>query len=407
MLKTLKTKLSSFIANTQGGLSPIFAVSLVGLLGAGGLALDVQNIQKTKEKLQAITDAAALGIAKEQLSNEADMRRLAEGYIASHPELGNITIDRVSRNGDTYGVVLSTVKPTYLMHLFGNDQVTVRTDSETTYQIRQFNLALVLDTTGSMNNIGPDGVRKIDSLKVAATDLVNEIESTAGGSARISIVPFAQYVNVGTQNRNAPWIEFNSQQERNNWNGCVGSLPAPMHLNAAVAGRRIPGLTNGVDCGTSIQPLTNNASALRSKISALTPVGWTYIPDGISWGWRALSASAPMAEAATTPTAEKYMVIMTDGANTTFKNGLRHDIYNGGQASPQTNALTAQMCRRVKDDNIQVYTIAFAVNDATTRNLLRECASDPSMYFDASNSAELSDAFSNITIRLLDLRLTN
>lgn len=403
MLTTLKTKLSSFIGNTKGGLSPIFAVSLVGLMGAGGLALDVQSIQNTKEKLQAITDAAALGIAKEQLSNEADMRRLAEGYVASHPELGNITIDRVSREGDTYGVVLSTVKPTYLMHLFGNDQVTVRTDSETTYQIRQFNLALVLDTTGSMGWNGPDGVVKIDSLKSAAIDLVNEIETSDGASARISIVPFGQYVNVGTQHRNASWVEFNTGQEQNDWNGCVGSRQAPYNLRVDLGGRRIPGLTNGVSCGTSIQPLTNNSLALRNKINALNPTGWTYIPAGISWGWRSLSSSAPMTEAAATPTAEKYMVIMTDGANTRSQSGLAHNSANVMQA----NQMTRQMCRRVKDDNIQVYTIAFAVNDATTRNLLRECASDPSMYFDASNSAELSDAFSNITIRLLDLRLTN
>ena len=61
---------------------------------------------------------------------------------------------------------------------------------------------MVLDTTGSMRDpaSGSNG-SKLDSLKIAANGLVNQLEANnSRGNISMSVVPFAQYVNVGPNN---------------------------------------------------------------------------------------------------------------------------------------------------------------------------------------------------------------
>jgi len=55
--------------------------------------------------------------------------------------------------------------------------------------------------------------------------------------------------------------------------------------------------------------------------------------------------------------------------------------------------------------NIDVYTIAYDISDTAPINLMRNCATDPSMFYDASNSAALKQTFSDIGQNLLKLRL--
>jgi len=64
---------------------------------------------------------------------------------------------------------------------------------------------------------------------------------------------------------------------------------------------------------------------------------------------------------------------MTDGENTRSKSQLTHEAQNINAA----NSKTARLCENVKNDEIEVYTITYALDDATTKNLMRDCASDP------------------------------
>lgn len=65
-----------------------------------------------------------------------------------------------------------------------------------------------------------------------------------------------------------------------------------------------------------------------------------------------------------------------------------------------------KVCEAAKSDGIDVYTIAFELKDNNIKNLFKACATDGNThYFDASNGAELQDAFLTIAAELINLRL--
>lgn len=64
------------------------------------------------------------------------------------------------------------------------------------------------------------------------------------------------------------------------------------------------------------------------------------------------------------------------------------------------------LCDAAKHDNdVIIYTIAFEAGP-TARDIMKKCASSPSHYFNASNGAELKEAFSSIASSITRLRLT-
>ena len=396
-----------FKRNQEGSTAAIFTVALVAMLGAGAFAIDVSNVNRIETKMQSVTDNASLAIAKAQLSSDADRLALAQSFFDARPDLQPVTVESVTKVGDVYTIQAVRPTSTFMMHLFGKDNVDVRTSSQTTYQVREFKLALVLDRTGSMGGAASGGGTKMQTLKTAANGLIDQLEAVSAGGIEVSVVPFSTYVNIGTSNRTANWVDTGAIASGvaagNTWNGCVGSRLAPYHTRAPYGGRKMPPALNE-NCGEEMIPLTNDFTAVRAKIDSMSTSGWTYIPSGIAWGWRTLNSSSPFTQTASGgANQEKYMVIMTDGANTKSKNGTAHN----GTDIVDANDVTEEMCSRVKGDGIQVYTIAYEVTDTNTQNMMRGCASNPDMYFNATDSASLYDAFGSITTSLVDLRLTN
>ena len=160
-----------------------------------------------------------------------------------------------------------------------------------------------------------------------------------------------------------------------------------------------------VRCGSELRPLTNDMGAVKSTINGLRARGLTYIPSGIAWGWRTLNNGEPFTEARGPYEAntQKVMIIMTDGDNTRSQNGNRHN----GRNIANANQTTSRMCTNVKAGDIEVYTIAYEITNNATKNLMRNCATNSSMYFDASNAAQLNAAFEDIGRNLIKVRLTH
>lgn len=183
-----------------------------------------------------------------------------------------------------------------------------------------------------------------------------------------------------------------------------------------------------------IVPLSETRQTLLDKITALSAKGYTNIHEGLMWGWRVLSPGAPFTQgtAYDTPNTRKFIILMTDGANTISGNDDTHnnsDYSAYGYASNKRldpnsddmaewelkNAMDAKLetaCENVKNDDplhpekITVFTIAFQINDATTLERLTDCASSTNMAKTASSNAELEEAFREIAQELGELRLT-
>ena len=82
---------------------------------------------------------------------------------------------------------------------------------EVVWGIKKLNLALALDNTGSMASSG-----KMTALKEAAHNLLNTLKKAekTPGDVKVSIIPFAVDVNVGTDNVNASWIDWDGLGRR-------------------------------------------------------------------------------------------------------------------------------------------------------------------------------------------------
>jgi len=209
------------------------------------------------------------------------------------------------------------------------------------------NIALVLDSTGSMSGAN------MDALRSASKKLLESFDKTDPGTIQAGVVPFATYVNIGMANRNRPWMDvepdstttgaetcymkkdllsqdctsstyvttcyndsgpYSCTQTTWNctnkvygpeyeycytptttktWYGCVGSRDDPHHITPAYKGKKFPGIMN-VNCGSEILDLTDNLDDVEDKIDSLIASGNTYIPAGLAWGWRMLDHNLPL-----------------------------------------------------------------------------------------------------------------
>lgn len=178
----------------------------------------------------------------------------------------------------------------------------------------------------------------------------------------------------------------------------------------------------------TVLPLTNDKQAILDKINALNPSGNTHIPLGAAWGWRLLSPTPPFTEAVSysAPLWIKAMVLMTDGMNTmpsqsSTLNGSRYTAYGYaaqarmGAGIDTASEMVAEMdagllrvCSNMKALGIRIYTIAYDIDAAeeSVKDLLEDCATDPSLFFDATDSAAIDAAFTAIAQDLSSLRLS-
>jgi Flp pilus assembly protein TadG len=398
--------LGSFLRDRQGSILPMFALSLVMLCGTVGLSVDGARVYGAKQKLQAAVDSAVLAAARRAMADgdtddvtEAFERFLAATLVDPEIRLRSTTAD-LSVPRRVSAEIVADVS-TLFMPVLGLETVEIRVGSSAAFTFTRLEIALALDNTGSM--LGA----KLDALKISAKRMVEDLLDKAPntGDTRFALVPFAQYVNVGTGNRNAPWISV-PVDPLNAWNGCVG--PSPLNTQDGSYGTRVPGIL-GVMCPSPIQPLTASRTELANAIDGMTAEGATYVPAGLMWGWRVLSTQPPFTESAGDRVdgegnkINKVLILMTDGENTASPSYPGHD----GTDASLANQLTAQSCEAIKADRIRIFTIAFDVTSNPIKDLLRVCASSPGLFFDAADAGQLDAAMQAIGSQLGGLRLTN
>lgn len=200
------------------------------------------------------------------------------------------------------------------------------------------------------------------------------------------------------------------------WWGCVKSRLQGLHVTDARPDVRYEGILNSLQtCPTPILPLTHSISTIKSAIQSMAAsVGGyrpeTYIPSGLIWGWNVLSPQAPFTEGRayheTNENPRKAMVLMTDGANTMFlhPNGGHYSTTNPAQIATTYTDMQI-LCNNIRSQNIEIFAVAFEVVEPVSLNAMRNCASGPNYYFDATDAAALNAAFNRIAQELATVRL--
>lgn len=188
-------------------------------------------------------------------------------------------------------------------------------------------------------------------------------------------------------------------------------------------------------CPDPIVPLTNRRDVLQDAIADMRSYAGsgTNLVEGMAWAWRTVSPGEPFeAEPYDPRRHKKIIVMMTDGMNEVVPqtdnhghpNWNRSDYGAVGYASRQrlgsnepggiTSELDrrfAELCRNVKDQDIEIYTVMFdpggARLPASLETMFRHCASSAdSNFFKATSHAELVSSFRNIAARILSIRLS-
>ena len=91
-------------------------------------------------------------------------------------------------------------------------------------------VAMVLDNTWSMSMSDSSGVKKIDALKSAATNLTTKLKTSGKDQVKIGLVPYADYVNVGTNNRTRSWVSVPADYSTTSQQTCTTkTTAAAMH----------------------------------------------------------------------------------------------------------------------------------------------------------------------------------
>ena len=207
------------------------------------------------------------------------------------------------------------LSPAGLTSIIGYSTLKQKVTSAAIWGTGKLEVALVLDSTGSMANFS-----RMVELKKAAAALLDELQSSEAGLVKVAIVPFDVNVRVATSNKTASWFKSDWWVSWF-WNGCLADRDQSNDVSdAAVSGSstKYPGALCSSNQLTTIQPLTDDFVQLNSKVNALTPAGNTNITIGVAWGMAVLSSKEPFTEgvAPATKDVTKIIVLMTDGDNT-------------------------------------------------------------------------------------------
>jgi Flp pilus assembly protein TadG len=497
-------------ADRHGGYAIAFGlVGLTLVLAAGGTT-DMMRYLDTRAKLQDAVDATALFVASRHKNGEngagTDDKALAKSYLDKifDPRFG--TLGDVDATAGTSSITITAEAgiETYFLKVAKLDKLASSAKSTVTWSTSSMEIALVLDTTASMLDAD-----KLPSLKSAAKTMVDTLsaKATSAMSIKFSLVPFANFVNVGSGNSAAAWIDqggskrssyydayFSDHADRmaifakfgKSWPGCVETRPPPYdmddsapstdapdtlfvpalhpdepdngyymansYVNDQTWGDQVTKMKNkkkydspyGVDLSVStlysnykvpkgpqflcdtkpIQRLTANYSSVKNQIDALVASGSTNLPEGIAWGWRALSPKAPFSDGKTYNDADndKVMVVLTDGTNSinTFPTDLGGAYSSWGYpmsgrlgSNPGTNlrtgldAKTRSVCTKAKAAGIKVYVIGLMIDDADGQQLLSDCSSGPAYYYNTPSADKLQAVFADIAKKISKMRISS
>ena len=427
--RRLLRRIRDFCASRGGNVTIIFTLAMFPIIAAVGAAVDYSRASSTRSAIIAAMDSTGLMLSKDaqyltqdQLNQKASdifhalfTRAEAKNVVLtttfSSPQEGTFRLDLQAK-----GIIDTVFIRALDFHAIGLGQkeINFSAKSQVVWGIKKLEVALALDNTGSMAWSG-----KLSNLKTAAKNLLTTLQNAAkkDGDVKVAIIPFDKTVNIGTDYKNEDWFDYdsidcngsswgtgcNSSNWKDHWEGCVRDRTYPYDVqDTPPSSSNSNTLLPAHDCGSLVKamPLSYDWNALKNKIDSMQASGNTNVTIGLVWAWHALTANTPYVEAAApSPDLDKVIIVLTDGNNTeAWKNSNNTKI----TSQSSIDARTALVCDNIKATNIKIYTIRVIDGNAT---LLKNCATNPSMYYDVDQASELNGVFSAIAQNLANLRI--
>lgn len=226
-------RVSRFLRDSSGNFGMMMGLMAFPIIGSMALAVDYSNLMKDTTAAQASLDAAALAAAKEYSSGgltgeteeetNANIQSYANDYFLANLPDGIdpddvdmvAVVDKETKTdvqGASYeersiGLTADIEYDTFLAKTVGHDKLVPQITAQVAVGNITVELALVMDNSGSMGSNS-----RLTTAKTTSKDMVDNLFAAGANSnkpdpIKISLVPFAAMVNVGTDNKKKNWMD--------------------------------------------------------------------------------------------------------------------------------------------------------------------------------------------------------
>lgn len=433
-----------FWSDRKGNVAVLFAFAIVPVIGAMGAAVDYSLANSYRTDMQKALDSTALALSKILPTDEATMNKVGMEYFQASMgkhTMANLDLEIVPGVGKVTLRATGDYSPK-IANVLGVTHFQIGANAEATWGLGKVEVVLALDNTGSMSG------QKIVKLKQGAQKLVDILKNAARkeGDAKIGVVPYTVQVKVDpVAHATATWWRdgyCSKSQYKNeddcedengtwrtnsgNWTGCISERDqknasnnwinhdandTEPDANNDTKFPRAPANSNRCPAAT-ILPLTDihaqaGYDAVTSKISAMQAVGNTNVTIGAVWGWHLLDDKAPFIEGKpyNTKDVQKYLILMTDGLNTESRySSSQNTIDDRTEAACDAiKALPQNTANNPPTPAIKVWSIRLIDGNQT---LLRNCATNTSMYMNVTDPNQLDSVFGAIGTEIANLHLS-
>lgn len=240
-MQGLLNLLTRFRDDERGVFAVLFGVFAIVLIATAGAVVDFTRIELTRTKAQAALDSAALGLQPKMFLStpytsdqyKTDARNLVIERLADASVTTVVDVATFNAADGTLHLEGTVTVPTAFVALIGIPTVRARVVSEATRKRLNLEIAMVLDNSGSMDNyVDANRNRRKDSNEKSRMEnlilaarcatnvlLSNTTDCSAGNlstedakanttnNVKIGVVPFTEFVNVGTANKTAAWMD--------------------------------------------------------------------------------------------------------------------------------------------------------------------------------------------------------
>jgi Flp pilus assembly protein TadG len=198
------------------------------------------------------------------------------------------------------------------------------------------------------------------------------------------------------------WITNN----KNTWTGCVtdraqdndtkNTTPVVGDVSTMMVAENSPSCVSATLMG-----MTSNWTNLNNEVDSMVANGSTNQTIGLVWGWQAQTQGVPMSAPALPDNTQQVMILLSDGLNT-------QDRWygDGSNQSTQVDARMQAACNNLKAAGVTIYTIFVDLNGTQGNSqVLQDCATDSSKYFDLTSSGQIITTFQAIGEQITNLRV--
>ena len=450
--------------DTEGNIAIIFALMTIPLFLLMGFAIDLQQVNTAKNRVQFILDSAVIAGAREMQEGKSDteIKKYLENYFKSAMKAqgkGTDCADPVpviSSESQDISVSVRCAQPTSIMQLTGTKELNFSVTSASTYGIGKVDISFVFDISGSMRG------SKIEALKSAADTAIDVLlpkdDDGTTGEVRIGMTSYSYMSDAGEyfekvtnvsptrtysvtyekevevdrtwvctryrrngSCRNGYWErEYETQEftetktvtntcvkERIGGDAYTDENPGPYswiepHDTWGSEWNGNVYWNSDPECSPlPVLPMTSNRNKLFDYVDSLYASGGTAGHIGIAWGWYLI---APDWDTVWPAGSDPYPYDEPDSAKAmiVMTDGDFLNQYAPGQGSSFDQS--KKLCDNIKDEGVKIYTVAFQA-PTQGKEILNYCASGEDFAFTPDSAEELTEAYTKIAQSISDLRI--